>query len=142
MKLYNSYLKKNKKGDIEDLIFVKSGFSFWAFIFTFLWFIYHKMAKVSIIVIAVSIGLTYLSNFYLPSNLDSLITSVGISIIVAINANYLYSRHLLGKGYEFAGCTFGTNINAAKLRFVEGFIDQNGYKRVKLYKFLNKKKKS
>lgn len=141
MKLYNSYIKENKKGEIEDLIFVKSGFSFWAFFFSFLWFLYHKMFKATVTAFFLYIFLGWLITLYNPNDLDASIISISVSIIIAINANFWYAQYLEKKGYKFAGCVFGNSFRAAKLRFVEGFIEKEGDRNVKHYKFLNEQEK-
>lgn len=139
MKLYNSYIKKSSKGDIRDLIFIQNGFSFLAFFFNFLWFAYHKMIKAVIIVFLIDLTLIKLIGLYKPSAFDTLVIIIGSSLMMAANANYFHARYLKNKGYEFIGCVFGSNKESAKLRFVEGYIEEYDDKTIKRYKFLNKK---
>ena len=138
MKLYNSYIKTRKEGDVEDLIFIKNGFSFLAFIFNCLWFIYLRMIKGFLIVLAVDIILIKLISLYNPTIIDILVIFISTSLIIAANANYWYSKYLRAKGYEFIGCVFGENKEAAKLRFVEGYLNINDDEVIKRYKFLSK----
>ena len=138
MKLYNSYIKTRKEGDVEDLIFVKNGFAFLAFFFNFLWFGYNKMFKWVAIVILFDWLLIKAIGFYNPSAFDTLVIFFSTSLLIGANANYLHSKYLRAKGYEFVGCVFGENREAAKLRFVEGYLDKYDEETIKRYKFLNK----
>ena len=138
MKLYNSYIKKSSKGDVRDLIFIQNGFSIAAFFFNFLWFAYHKMIKAFVIVLVIDFVLLKTIGLYIPGTFDILIIIIGSSLVLAANANYFYSIYLKSKGYEFIGCVFGKNKESAKLRFVEGYIDEYDDKTIKKYKFLNK----
>lgn len=138
MKLYNSYIKKTKKGDVKDLIFIKNGFSFTAFFFNFLWFLYHKMFKGVVIVLLVDIFLIKITGIYKSSIFDIFVTFLGTSLIIAANANFWYSKYLKAKGYEFVGCVFGSNRDSAKLRFVEGYLDKYDDETISKYKFLKK----
>lgn len=138
MKLYNSYIKTRKEGDVEDLIFVKNGFAFPAFIFNFLWFVYNKMFKWVTLVIVLDVVLIKIIGFYNPSVFDILVIFFATSLLIGANANYLHAKYLKAKGYEFVGCVFGENKEAAKLRFVEGYLDTHDEETIKRYKFLNK----
>jgi hypothetical protein len=137
MKLYNSYIKKTEKDDIIDLIFIKNGFSFPAFFFNLLWFLYHKMMRGLILVIIIDIFLIKIYGIYKASATDILLAFISTSLIIAANANYWYGKGLKKKGYEFIGCVFGENKEAAKLRFVEGYIEKYDEKIIKKYKFLD-----
>lgn len=141
MQLYNSYIKKTQEGEIEDLIFVKNGFSFPAFIFSLAWFAYKKMFLVATTGLLFIILLSNIFSAFLKS--DPAGTSIAFLtalLIIGVNGNYWYSKFLKRKGYDFVGCVFGKNKEEAKLRFVEGcYLDKDVRKAIDEYKILDKK---
>ena len=138
MKLYNAYIKNRDTGDIEDLIFIKNGFSISALIFNFIWFFYHKMFKASIAAIA---AIWIAMQLIILMGIDGssfLLAFLCVSLILAVNGNFWHSKYLRTKNYEFVGCFFGDNKEAAKLRFVEQYIGEVGEQTMSRYKFLDK----
>ena len=117
MKLYNALVKKNTSGEIEDIILLKEGFSFSAFLFGALWFFYRKMWLEFAIVTAIYFIFS-LSSFW--AEFDKFYLEVSFLIIVALNSNYWFGEHLRKKKYEFAGLVFGKDEEEARLRFLEG----------------------
>ena len=117
MKLYNALIRKNESGKIEDIIMVKEGFSWQAFFFNTIWFIYHRMFKEIIILLLIGFAFSFFAK--LSNDFDKLTMQIALFFMVALNANYWLSEKLKKKGYEFAGIVFGSNSTNAKLRFVQ-----------------------
>jgi hypothetical protein len=115
MKLYSVLLKKNNYNEIEDLALLKDGFSFSAFCFGALWFLYHRMWREFVVVIMVNLLIVFLPLF---TSSDKLILSLGISFIIAFNANYWRSEFLSKKKYQFFGVFFGKDCEDARLAAV------------------------
>jgi hypothetical protein len=121
MKIYNALIKKNKEGKIEDLILLKEGFSFFAFLFSGLWFLYHKMWKEMLAVVLINIVFVKLADFSV--SFDDIFLQVALIFMIALNANYWFCQHLISKGYQFSGMSFGANCDEARLNFVKNFSD-------------------
>ena len=139
MKLYNSYIKKAKDGDIEDLIFIKNGFSLSALFFNFIWFSFHKMLNASIIfVIIIWVTMQLLGILGINGFPSFLLSFISTSLVIGVNANFWHSKYLRYKNYKFVGCFFGDSKEAAKLRFVEQYVGEVGEDVIKSYKFLDK----
>jgi len=119
MKLYSAFIKKNEAGKIEDVILLKEGFSFPAFIFNGLWFLYHKMYCEFLAIILINFSFTLFEN--LLSDFDILFLQISFIFIVALNANHWLSEHLKKKNYQFIGLIFGNDLVSAKLRFIKNF---------------------
>ncbi len=115
MKLYSVLIKKNKEGKISDAELLKEGFSFFAFLFGPLWFLYHKMWQEFFVFLVLNIALGLFGEF------DKILLEVALAFIVAINANYWLGEHLKKKNYEFVGLVFGSDLANAKLRFSANF---------------------
>jgi hypothetical protein len=117
MKIYNAFIKKNKEGKVEDIVFVKEGFSFFAFLFSGLWFLYHKMWSEFFVFLLASTALSY--GFEFIPEFDKFFLELAFVFIVALNANYWLCENLKNKNYEFVGLVFGGNRTEAKIRFVK-----------------------
>lgn len=139
MKLYNSYIKKTQDGDIQDLLFVQNGFSIFALLFNFIWFCFHKMFRASLFALICIWAVAQIFNLIgINGFLAFLLSFLSTSLIIAVNGNFWYSKYLRAKKYEFVGCFFGKNKEAAKLRFVEQYIGEVGEDVISKYKFLDK----
>ncbi len=113
MKLYNALIKKSEEGKISEIILIKEGFSFFAFLFGPLWFFYHKMWKEALTLIVVD------AFFGLYSNIagfpNEILLQISFAIIVAVNANFWLCAHLLRKKYIFSGLFFADDQASAML---------------------------
>jgi hypothetical protein len=118
MKLFNIYVKKSENDSIEDLVVVKSSFSYLAFIFSFFWFLQHKMWKESLVFIVVNsfLALLFHKNFF--GSFDFIIMEAGLLAIIGLNCGYWFEQNLLKNKYQFVGNVFGQNKDEAKLRFI------------------------
>jgi hypothetical protein len=121
MKLYNTLVKNNEKGKVQDIIFVKEGFSFFALLFGPFWFLYHKMWQEFLALILLNVALTIFAS---P---DKFLLEISLSIIIAANANYWLCDNLRKRDYKFLGMTFGGNKTSAELRFINS-LDGDFYK--------------
>lgn len=117
MKPYNAIIKKNKEGKIEDVILLKEGFSFFAFLFSGLWFLYYRMWKELLALIIINVAFAIFGKF--SSDFNKFLLEIAFLFMVALNATYWLCDHLKKKGYEFVGVVFGENCTNAKIRFVK-----------------------
>lgn len=124
MKIYNALIKKSREGKIEDVVVLKEGFSFPAFFFSGLWFLYHRMWHEFFVLLLII--LLFGSSNSLLSGFDKGFLQFAFFLIIALNANYWRCEHLKKNGYEFVGLVFGTDLDNAKLRFVSKYeVDEN-----------------
>ncbi len=123
MKLYNALIKKSEEGKISEIILIKEGFSFFAFLFGPLWFFYHKMWKEALTLIALD------TFFGLYSKIagfpNEVLLQISFAIIVAANANFWFCAHLLRKKYIFFGLIFADNQDGAMLSLGKNFSNNS-----------------
>jgi len=122
VKLYNSYLKKSKAGSVEDLILVKNGFSYSAFFFTPLWIVHHRMWKELFALIFIFLTFYLLNQRTLITNSDISSIYLSLALMIGVNANYWYTEFLLCSNYQFMGCIFGKSSEAAKVKFIDNYL--------------------
>lgn len=118
MKLYSVLIKKNPAEKIEDVVLLKDGFSWLAFFFSGLWFLYFRMWKEVLVLIVVNVAFAFFAK--ISSGFDRALLEIAFIFMVALNANYWRAESLKKRGYEFAGLVFGANQIDAKLHFVDG----------------------
>ncbi len=119
MKLYNVFIKKNSINKIEDLLFIKEGFSYYALVFSGLWFAYHKMWREFFTVILINISFSFLNMFISES--DIMLLELFFVIIIAVNANYWLCKHLMQENMEYAGLAFGEDEKDVRKRFFKNW---------------------
>lgn len=117
MKIYNALIKKSEEGKIQDIILLKEGFSFLAFFFSGLWFLYHKMWREFLALIIINVLFSIFGDFW--SATDRIFLEFALLIVIALNANYWLCEELRRKNYEFAGLVFGKDQEDAILRFTK-----------------------
>ena len=123
MKLFHIYIKKSSDQSIDDLTMIKNGFSFFAFLFNFLWFLQHKMWRESLAFVLVSIVFGFIFQKSWLSSFDIFIIQSSLMVMIGLNANYWYEQNLLKKDYQFVGCVYGKNEDEAKLKFISNCFD-------------------
>ncbi len=116
MKTYNALIKKNNKGEVEDLVLLSEGLSCKAFVFSGLWFLYHKMWKEVVALMLINFALVSFTKIF--SDLDKTLLEIAFLFVVALNANYWLCDHLKKKGYEFIGMAFGEDALSAKINLL------------------------
>ena len=119
MSSYSALIKKNSAQKIEDIIFLKEGFSWPAFLFGSLWFFYQRMWREFFVVLVFDLAFASLENFVSP--LDGIFLHLAFSALIALNANYWLATHLKKKNYQFAGMALGENLASAQINFLQNF---------------------
>lgn len=119
MKLYSALIKKSKRDEVKDFICLEDSFSFSAFFFGPLWFVYHKMWHELLALVIINI---IFEIFF--ASFDRILLELSLAVIIAMNANYWLCEHLKKKRYKFAGFVFGNNETDAGLSFIRNFSDR------------------
>jgi len=119
MKLYNAFIKKDQNGKIEDVVLLDEGFSFLAFLFGGLWFLFHRMWLNAAIIFAINYMLQSISNNAILSKLDVMFLETSFLIIVAYNANHWFGEHLARLGYQISGFVLANNKAEARIKAVQ-----------------------
>lgn len=119
MKLYNVLTLNNKEGKTEDILFLKEGFSWLAFIFSIFWFLYHKMWKESFALFIIGGAFVFFEESQILTGDSKFIIEILLDFIIALNANHWFCESLVKKGYKFEGVVFAKNPAQARLRYVQ-----------------------
>ena len=106
----------------ERFIFVRDGFYFWAFVFSVLWMLWHRMWLILLVYVAVVAGLeTALRYLGVSSPLLGLI-GVLIALLVGIEGATLRRFKLARRGWKNIGVVSGDNLEDAERRFFDAWL--------------------
>lgn len=101
----------------DDVIFVKEGFSWTAFVFTLLWALWHRMWIVAAIVFSATAAIAALASGLGLGNLPLNLASIAASLILGFEGNDLRRWSLARQGYKEVALAAGRDIDEAELRF-------------------------
>ena len=115
MKLYKGLVKFDKKGKIEDIIVVDDSFSWKAFFFNPLWFLFHKMWIEFFLFLLVLVVFIHVFSF----GAYNFLMQISLLFMVALNSKTWYEDFLVKrKNYLFLAMIFGNNKTEAKIKFI------------------------
>ena len=119
MRLYSVHLRDHGRRADQDLILVKEGFSWPAFVFTFVWALFTRMWWVAIglfaIVMLSGYGLVALG---VSETVDAIVT-VALAVAVGFLGNDLRRWTLTRRGYQEVAMVSGKNAEEATRRFLD-----------------------
>ncbi|MGO9399811.1 MAG: DUF2628 domain-containing protein [Xanthobacteraceae bacterium] len=106
----------------ERFIFVRDGFYFWAFLFSVLWMLWHRMWVILLVYVAVVVGLETALRYAGTSR--PLLAFVGllIALLVGIEAATLRRFKLARRGWNNVGVVSGDNLEDAERRFFDAWV--------------------
>ena len=109
----------------ERFVFVRDGFSFWAFVLAPLWMLWHRLWLVflgyCVLAIALQAGLRAIgASFGVRLTAGAL-----LALLVGLEAATLRRFTLARRGWTNAGIVVGDDIESAEQRFFDIWIGQN-----------------
>lgn len=125
MKFYNIFYKKSKNNELENIIFIKEGFSFFALLFGPLWFLFHKMWREFLALLVVGVVLALLKQISFFSSFDLYLMQLALAFAIAINSNHWRAEYLhKKKNHRLLGFIIAKNTDEARLKFVDIFANK------------------
>ncbi len=103
----------------RDLVLVKEGFSWPAYLFTVLWALYHRLWLTAVVLFAAAAGLSGALQAWSPDDAISAAVTLGYLLLVGSLANDWRRWGLRRRGYEEAGVVAGVGLDAAEHRVIE-----------------------
>ena len=106
----------------ERFVFVRDGFSFWAFAAAALWMLWHRMWLVLLIYVAVAVGID--TAMYYAGVPTGIIVVVGLlgSVLIGVEASTLRRFALDSGGWEKIGIVSGHDREDAEQRFFQAWL--------------------
>ena len=110
--------------DPQRFVFVRDGFSLWAFLLTPFWMLWHRLWLALVLYLAASIGLE--TALHLLGGSDFLVAIVGIliSLLVGLEAGTLRRFTLRRQGWQDVSVVGGNKAEEAELRFFTAWVQK------------------
>lgn len=120
MRLYSVHLRRHGLDPDRDLVLVKEGFSWPAFLLSFLWALAHRLWLAAAVIAAAHVVLSIAVILLGADPVSEIALSLGLGLIVGFVANDLRRRKLARQGFAFAGVVVADDADSALRRYLDG----------------------
>ncbi len=117
-KIYSVYVKKDSKNPLDTAVFVKQGFSLWAFLFTSVWALFNRLWFAFVLLLIFS------AMFAINEGIEFTMASFMLNIWFGFEANNFKARRLERTGYIIYDVVTGIDKLAAQARFYDKYLLQ------------------
>ena len=120
MRHYTVHLRRHGLDPDRDLVFVKEGFSWPAFLFSMLWALWHRLWLVAGVFLVVQLALGLVLAIWAPDPVSAGAVSTGAALILAYAANDLRRWTLERRGFVDTAVVTAEGRDGAERRFLDG----------------------
>ena len=120
MRHYTVHLRRHGLDPDRDLVLVKEGFSWPAFLFSVLWALWHRLWLVAGLFFLVQAALSLVLALWTPDPVSASAVSVGAALILAYIANDLRRWTLERRGFVETAVVAADGQDGAERRFLDG----------------------
>ena len=119
-------LKRYETADNPDrFVFVRDGFSFWAFLFGPLWILRHRMWLVLVGYVVLFAALQFALQILAAPDAVKAIAGLLVDLLVGIEASTLRRFSLGRRGWRNVGVVLGDNLHMAERRFFDAWVNRS-----------------
>jgi hypothetical protein len=108
--------------DPERFVFVRDGFSIWAFLVAALWMLWHRMWLILVVYVVVAAGLETVLRYAGVGSPVLSIVALLISLLVGIEAGTLRRFTLARRGWKNVGIVSAYDLEDAERRFFGSWV--------------------
>ena len=120
MRVYTVHLRRHGLDPDRDVAVVPEGFSWGAFLFGFLWALWHRMWWTALGLFVISAAAELVAELLLADPLAQGAVGLGVALAIGYVAQDLRRRHLTARGFAEAGVVTGRDGEEALFRYLEG----------------------
>ena len=118
MQVYTVHLRREGLDPDRDVVVVKEGFSWPAFLLTGIWALWHRMWLAALTIITLSVASGMVLRWLGADAFTETLGGLAFSLVVGFIANDLHRRRLWRDGFAEAGVSCGDDGDAALLHFL------------------------
>src|SRR6266550_7760186 len=116
----------------ERFVFVRDGFSFWAFLLAPLWMLRHRLWLAFTGYVIVAIGLQVALRLVGASTGVTVTVAALLSLLVGFEAATLRRFTLSRRGWKNVGIVVGDDLESAERRFFDAWVNKRSVERANL----------
>ncbi len=120
MRHYTVHLRRHGLDPDRDLVLVKEGFSWPAFIFSMLWALWHRLWLIAGLLLLVQVAVSLVFAVWTPDPVSAAAVSIGAALIFAYAANDLRRWALARQGFVDTAVVAADDRDGAERRFLDG----------------------
>lgn len=113
------YTVHQKEGVEDATVFVREGFSIWAFLFGFLWLFYHRAWGPALLTLMLALMLQWLEKNGQMPEFTLAMLQFGLQLWIGFEARDWQREALAARGYRLADVVMETSEERAELRYYE-----------------------
>lgn len=123
MHIYTVHAKEGGAIDaLGDVHFVREGFNIFAFLFGFIWALYHRCWLFALILFGLLFSIDMLFRAELLSQAGVQVATIGVSVIAGMMGNDARRASLIRRGFKLIDITTGENMIRSQQRFFDRFV--------------------
>ncbi len=107
----------------DEAVFIREGFNFFAFLFTFLWALYHRMWVMAPALFLVTLAAKWGADYGYFSMVTLTLINLAIQFISGLEGNNWRRDTLSRRGYIFADIVTSDTEIRARQRFYDRFLN-------------------
>lgn len=119
MRFYTVHTRGDVVDPDRDLAVVKEGFSWPAFVFSFLWALWHRMWLLALALLAVELAVAAAGDALGVGSAGQGVIALGVAVVIGYVANDLRRGHLGRQGFDLAGVAAADGRDEALRRFLD-----------------------
>ncbi len=118
-RVYTVHIRAWSDSPDRDAVFLREGFSWGAFIFSFMWALWHRLWFAALIFLGVSAALALLPEFLELDLFTDTALAAAVALLIGWHGNDFRRRALEREGYVTAGVVAAPTLVEAERRFFE-----------------------
>lgn len=122
LKLYTIHTKQGSDATLDKPIFIREGFNFFAFVFTFFWALYQRLWGFALVFFLANVGIVFAIRFGLLNDVSATIVQIALQVMAGFQANDFLRAKLSKKGYIFQDITSGDSLLRAEQRYFDRLV--------------------
>lgn len=122
MKLYTIHIKPGSDITLDKPVFLREGFNWWAFLFTFLWALYKKLWLFGIAIFLANVAIMLVIETGIIGEYAGAAMQFAVQIFVGFSANDALRKRMQKDGYIFQDITSGDSLLRAEQRYFDRLV--------------------
>lgn len=123
LKLYTVHFKPgSRRHPIDRPIFLREGFNWLAFLFTFLWAAYHRLWLFFAVILLANAVIFSAMEYGLLDEISGGMVQFALQVLIGYHANDVLRAKLKRQGFIFQDITSGESYLAAEQRYFDRLV--------------------